>query len=100
MQWPKEVLLTCKVRIMSAATSRESLEGLVKHLASPVSSAVQASLLGAGRNALKTCKWSHFQSQLMWRQQIKPASYKMLEAAGMLCLFPDSFLDFASLSQF
>lgn len=92
MQWPKEVLLTCKVRMMSAATSKESLEGLVKHLASPVSSAVQASLLGAGRNALKTCKWSHIQSQLMWRQQ-----NNMYDAAGMI---PGSFLELASLSRF
>ncbi len=68
MQGLEGLLLTCKVRMMSAATSRESLEGLVKHLASPVSSAVQASLLGAGRNALKTCKWSYVQSQLMWQQ--------------------------------
>lgn len=79
MQWSDGLLLTCKVRMMSAATSRDSLEGLVKHLASPVSKAVHASLLGAGRNALNTCKWPRIQLQLMWGQQ-----NLMHDAAGVM----------------
>jgi len=87
MQQLKELRRTCRVRMMSAATSKESLEGLAKHLASPVSSAVQASLLGAGRSALNTCNSLTFSCSLHFvcRQQTKHAPYKMCDAAGSIC---------------
>lgn len=87
--------------MISAATSRDSLQGLARHLARPASSAVQASLLGVGRSALNTCTHYHTQPLLAacrmppsfcfdcMRPEVLLGHHSIAEADVVLCLQVD-----------